>query len=419
MALIVDLAEKKEKNGIYHELIDQYFLNNTVFIAAFPSDISKMEEKEFPKRRITSAKEYVDYLDEEYEFWKNADPRKKLQSIVHCDRLISARQGFEQALRYLNSPLSLANSLDQSTAHVRNGVLYSKTKLSHFLLNYLDRSTSFIAGLKIGISDNLSNPIPTTVDGWEGFSAAMIYKKTYEDILSVSSDVIKDFNQNIEIATDKYSKLNLTYTQALHDQENRIAEITASTNDFIDSLSEEKSVFFESANKEISNLERIYSEKLKLSEPANYWNTVDEDYTKKGTAWFIGSIAISLIIIVGLVTFLIKAPLIFSENYHWFDNIKNSAIITVVASIAIYMLRLSVKMSMSSYHLARDARERNNLAYFYLSLIEKDAVTDKERALILNALFSRSDTGLLKGESSPTLPTNISDLVDLLNKKNT
>lgn len=177
MALIVDLAEKKEKNGIYHELIDQYFLNNTVFIAACPSDISKMKEKEFPQRRITSAKKYVDYLDEEYEFWKNADPRKKLQSIVHCDRLISARDGFEQALRYLNSPLSLANSLDQSTTHVRNGVLYSKTKLSHFWLNYLDRSTSFIAGLKIGISDNLSNPIPTTVDGWEGFSAAMIYKK--------------------------------------------------------------------------------------------------------------------------------------------------------------------------------------------------------------------------------------------------
>lgn len=61
--------------------------------------------------------------------------------------------------------------------------------------------------------------------------------------------MIKDFDQNVEIATDKYSKINLTYTQALHDQENKIAEITASTNEFIDSLREEKSIFLNQQTK--------------------------------------------------------------------------------------------------------------------------------------------------------------------------
>ena len=74
-------------------------------------------------------------------------------------------------------------------------------------------------------------------------------------------------------------------------------------------------------------------------------------------------------------------------------------------------------MATSSYHLSRDAKERKNLSYFYLALIEKGAVSDKERALILNSLFSRSDTGLLKGEAAPSMPTNVSDIVEFLKSK--
>ena len=71
---------------------------------------------------------------------------------------------------------------------------------------------------------------------------------------------------------------------------------------------------------------------------------------------------------------------------------------------------------MSSYHLARDAKEREQLTYFYLSLINEKAVTDSERELVITSLFSRSDTGLLKGDSSPEIPTI--NLGDIISKKN-
>ena len=67
--------------------------------------------------------------------------------------------------------------------------------------------------------------------------------------------------------------------------------------------------------------------------------------------------------------------------------------------------------------MARDAKERNKLTYFYLALIEKNAVTEKERAIILNSLFSRSDTGLLKGESGPSMSANVTDLTQTLSTK--
>ena len=44
--------------------------------------------------------------------------------------------------------------------------------------------------------------------------------------------------------------------------------------------------------------------------------------------------------------------------------------------------------------------------------MESKGITEKERALIINSLFSRSDTGLLKGEAAPSMTANITELLD-------
>ena len=62
---------------------------------------------------------------------------------------------------------------------------------------------------------------------------------------------------------------------------------------------------------------------------------------------------------------------------------------------------------LSSFHLARDAEERHTLTFFYLALLKDTEVKDKDRELILQSLFSRADTGLLKEDSSPTMPNDI------------
>ena len=58
----------------------------------------------------------------------------------------------------------------------------------------------------------------------------------------------------------------------------------------------------------------------------------------------------------------------------------------------------------SSFHLARDAEERERLTLFYLSLIKDATISQEDRNLVLQSLFSRSDTGMLKDEGSPTMP---------------
>jgi hypothetical protein len=134
-------------------------------------------------------------------------------------------------------------------------------------------------------------------------------------------------------------------------------------------------------------------------------------YKWKGVFWLIISIIIAVLIIVGLISLIIHTQNLFEENSYWLDLIKDTAMLTVITSIAIYILRISTKLAMSSFHLSRDAAERKQLCHFYLSLIKNNAVSENERALIINSLFSRSDTGLLKGDAAPSMSQNISDLL--------
>ena len=82
--------------------------------------------------------------------------------------------------------------------------------------------------------------------------------------------------------------------------------------------------------------------------------------------------------------------------------------ITIISFLA-YGMRSLNKLMFSSFHLARDAEERKKLTYVYLALKEQGAVDKEDRHIILQSLFSRAETGLLKDESSPTMPSTLMD----------
>ena len=418
MAELVKDLEQEEVFSPYPEQVDKYFQDNTVTIQTFPDEISDVAEFEFPVVHVTSAKQYVDYLDGEIEFWKLKDANQKLKSITHYENLRSAKQDFEYALQNVSSSYSFQNYIKSSVSRAHSGALYSKTKLAQILLRHIDRSTHFFEGFRCGILNSKTNSMSSYADTHEGFLAALAYRETYKQYIAYSEDTIKEFQKNAEKASQNYADLNQSYVAAFHEQQQRIEQITKQTNEHLTELDQKSEKQYADADTRLLEMEALYREKLRLEEPAKYWDDMDKEYRTKGTWWLVASALLAAAIVGGLVAFLLFVPEIFSEDYHWFDNLKNSAILTVIASILIYMLRLTVKMATSSYHLSRDAKERNNLSYFYLALIEKGAVSDKERALILNALFSRSDTGLLKGDAAPSMPTNVSDIIEILKEKN-
>jgi len=94
------------------------------------------------------------------------------------------------------------------------------------------------------------------------------------------------------------------------------------------------------------------------------------------------------------------------KNANW-EPIRGMIILATIISFAAYLVRICGKLTFSSFHLQRDSEEREQLTMVFLALIEEGAIEQKERDLILQSLFSRADTGLLGGDSSPTMPLSI------------
>ena len=430
MTSTIELSEEKVAFSKYPPQINEYFEKNVVMIKTIPSEFSKMVEIEFPEFLVTSADQYVDYLDSEIQFWKENDPQKQLLVISKAQLLDTAKSNFKSALNFIKpeNAYNMNDYLKKSVSAIAQGVLYSKTRLAQYILRYIGKNPNIINGFKAGLSNNQNESVGSASANLQGFFDALSYRRILEESIVLSQQSMETISESVTLANKNYADLNLTYQKAFEDQKKQIAAIQTQTTKKLKELNDESAQHLQDTDKRFNDLETdykkrfealedAYKEHLKLEASAQYWDTTDTDYTKKGRLWLGISISFAAVIVCGLIAILVHMPNVFSEETHWFDILKNSTILTIITSISIYLLRIFVKISMSSFHLARDAKERNKLCVVFLALIRDGAVSDKERSIVLNALFSRSDTGLLTGDSGPTMPSGIAELLEAIKKK--
>lgn len=173
------------------------------------------------------------------------------------------------------------------------------------------------------------------------------------------------------------------------------------------------SQFKTAADTKILELENLYREKLKLEAPAQYWSARAKSLRKEGYWWLGGLI---LTIIVGIVILIwtlneISVGTLDKIFQNSGTAIKWSVLYITLVSFLAYAIKIFSKLSFSSFHLVRDAEEREQLTYVYLALQKEKSIDETERHLIMQSLFSRADTGLLKDEGSPTMPGSIADKI--------
>lgn len=420
MNAVLERPETKTPFSPYPQAMDEYLAKNSVEIKIIPDEFEDGIEKRFKNIQITSVVKLAAFLDEEIAFWKEHDPKEKLKEFSKITSLNTAKGHFVSAeQQYKANQTASGNSyLSQCKSALSNGILYSKTSLSRFIIeNLCNASVEVIRGFKCGILKNKNFNTTSTVGDFEGLMMAMQFRKIIYALASPAKEEIAQFCENVDNANEQYANLNAKYTASFHEHETMVSDFVNKTNTHFEELHTNTEQYFQEKDRRCEELEKLYREKLRLEAPADYWKTLEHDYTIKGRIWLGVSIVSSLLIVGLLIATLAFLPNLFPENSHWFAVFRNSAILTVVTSILVYMVRYFVKIAMSSFHLARDAKERENLSHFYLALIEKGAVSDKERAIILNSLFSRSDSGLLKGDSGPTMSNTPSELIDVLKNK--
>jgi hypothetical protein len=169
--------------------------------------------------------------------------------------------------------------------------------------------------------------------------------------------------------------------------------------------------FYSKAQESVKVNEDLYREKLRLEAPAKYWKDRAILLKSEGDKYLNWLIKTSVIAAILLFILLMTLGTDFYETA-FNDRIKGikwSIILITIVSLLAFTIKILSKMTFSSFHLSRDAEEREQLTHFYLALKKDTAIEPEERQLILQSLFSRADTGLLKDDSSPTMPTSIID----------
>lgn len=176
-------------------------------------------------------------------------------------------------------------------------------------------------------------------------------------------------------------------------------------------LAKEESEYTERLNKadeRIAALEAAYSKKLQLEGPALHWKHLSRFYLGWGWGLLVSSLLLGGAAIGGLLWLLVQADtiVIFNENKLSLSTIRASLILIAATSMAGYLLHLFTKLAISCFHLSRDYRERFQLTNVFLALLRDGDVKcdDQVKQIVMQALFSRSDTGLLKGDHSFKMP---------------
>lgn len=183
--------------------------------------------------------------------------------------------------------------------------------------------------------------------------------------------------------------------------------------DWYDKKTNEFQKFNQTSTKAVSELEELYKAKLKLEAPAKYWSDRSIKLRKEGYWWLV-----ALVVCIGIASGVLIWVLgktadgslqkIFNETP---TAIKWSVVLITLISFLAYGIRTFAKLTFSSFHLVRDSEEREQLTYVYLALQKEKGIDQTERHLIMQSLFSRADSGLLKDDSGPTMPGQILDQV--------
>ena len=152
------------------------------------------------------------------------------------------------------------------------------------------------------------------------------------------------------------------------------------------------------------NLKKAYEEALALRAPVDYWNKKALAHKKASSeyrsliinqGWKYGVGLIAFLMALIWFTHAIIAPKDFA------GYIGPATLGILVASVALWVARICVRLYMSEHHLYIDAEERAVMVQTYLSLMKDEALEKDDRALVLAPLFRSSSDGIIKDDGAP------------------
>jgi len=155
-------------------------------------------------------------------------------------------------------------------------------------------------------------------------------------------------------------------------------------------------------------LQKAFNTHMALKAPVDYWTK--STFWHRMTAGVFGTLALVWGYLVGREVYTTSKELLEAaqktpnaEPPYW-----EIGLILFVVTLAIWLLRVLVRIVLSNLHQAADAKARATMTEAYLALIEGGkAIPDDDRILVLSTLFRPMTTGLIKDDGMPPTVTEL------------
>ena len=187
-------------------------------------------------------------------------------------------------------------------------------------------------------------------------------------------------------------------------------------NDWRDEIDEWK----EKMEKKLTILENTYKEKLKFEAPETLWNEKAENYGCAYKLWgfFVILLSTAIVYFVNkiITEFYFNSRLNSISDNDVLNYFPKTFLFVGILSLALYVLRVFIKITLSNKHLQLEYEQKAALTRFYQALVyEGQNINENERLIMFNTLFSKTESGLIKLSDTPNDIENM--IFSILSKK--
>lgn len=383
-------------------------------------------------------RELREFIAAEAEYWKEkqgyvSSSQKQVHPFINCYATLihisNTIDGWETNLKdwddaTLNQEV---NNLNRSHINnLRNNWLWSGHPYTSV---FIDCNKEYGQPCSVSFIDLILKNQVSNLNNRDSFFGAML---AYE-FLNQDSDLTKRRNGEKVSLGHLRSQLDETTTKLIgeveefkkefnewgtntkDDWKNWLNESSGEHSNSQEERSTEFRTYLDGCKTRIADLENTYQEKLRLEKPATYWKNSARKYGLQGGLW---SLALIASVVVGIYYFsdFFITWLKGKEIGIQLNTIQGIVLFGSVLAIYAFLVKVLSRLTFSSFHLMRDAEEREQLTYLYLALNNDKSIDESSRDIVLQALFSRSETGLLANESGPTMP-GISEILKSATRK--
>lgn len=393
--------------------LDELLKKQNFSVTLFPTS----ETKEFK-----TIKSFENFINGEMNFWKDVKSGVLNNIRAHFETI---EYSLTQLIKINDEP-GFINIINQIKSHCNNRRLFlsSETQEAQLLRKLHKQHINRAEGAYTVLIDNQLS-FQSDFNRQIGFQTAIDFKKNKETFTDKDKETIEQLSARYqktitEIRTEfddirnDYDSIKSKYKDELKSLNEEIKNGNLQFTADLDKNNKAFSSKLDEYQSKIVELQNTYGEKLRLEKPVDYWEELKKNYMTQGWFWTKWSIGISSVFIVLLIILLYFFPDWLKGMFHS-DQLKGLIIFTLIVSTFTYLLHLFIKLATSAFHLSRDAEERKQLTHVYLALLKDKGIDETERAIILQALFSRADTGLLKNDGTPAMPLS-SSVIDAFTK---